>query len=154
MHICIGNLTIIGSDNGLSPGRRQAIIWTNAGMLLFKPIATNFSEILIKIITFSFKTMHSKVSSGKQRPSCLGLNVLRRCLNQMWVHRQVKATKPNWSFVNSYSGNGLVLLGNKPLPESVLTNISNAIWHHHTTMCECDICIMVLHWTKSNWSMQ
>ena len=24
-HICIGNLTIIGSDNGLSPGRRQAI---------------------------------------------------------------------------------------------------------------------------------
>ena len=27
-HICIGNLTIIGSDNDLSPGRRQAIIWT------------------------------------------------------------------------------------------------------------------------------
>ena len=25
-HICVGNLTIIGSDNGLSPGRRQAII--------------------------------------------------------------------------------------------------------------------------------
>ena len=29
-HICVGNLTITGSDNGLSPGRRQAIIWTNA----------------------------------------------------------------------------------------------------------------------------
>ena len=28
-HICIGNLTIIGSDNGLSPGWRQSIIWTN-----------------------------------------------------------------------------------------------------------------------------
>ena len=26
MHICVGNLTIIGSDNGLSPGRHQAII--------------------------------------------------------------------------------------------------------------------------------
>ena len=25
-HICVGNLAIIGSDNGLSPGRRQAII--------------------------------------------------------------------------------------------------------------------------------
>ena len=24
-HICVGNLTIIGLDNGLSPGRRQAI---------------------------------------------------------------------------------------------------------------------------------
>ena len=25
---------IIGSDNGMLPGRRQAIIWTNAGILL------------------------------------------------------------------------------------------------------------------------
>ena len=33
-HICVGNLIIIGSDNALSPGRRQAIIWTNAGLLL------------------------------------------------------------------------------------------------------------------------
>ena len=33
-HICVDNLTIIGSDNGLSPGRRQAIIWTNAEILL------------------------------------------------------------------------------------------------------------------------
>ena len=33
-HICVGNLTIIGSDNGLSPNRRQAIIWTNARILL------------------------------------------------------------------------------------------------------------------------
>ena len=29
-HICVSKLTIIGSDNGLSPDRRQAIIWTNA----------------------------------------------------------------------------------------------------------------------------
>ena len=34
MHICIGKLIIIGSDNGLSPGRHQAIIWTNTGILL------------------------------------------------------------------------------------------------------------------------
>ena len=33
-HICVGKLTNIGSDNGLSPGRHQAIIWTNAGILL------------------------------------------------------------------------------------------------------------------------
>ena len=42
-------LSIIGSDNGLSPGRRQAIIWTNAGILLIEPLGTNFSEILIEI---------------------------------------------------------------------------------------------------------
>ena len=45
-HICVGNLTIIGSDNGLSPGRRQAIIWTNDGILLIGPLGTNFSEHL------------------------------------------------------------------------------------------------------------
>ena len=44
-HICVGNLTIIGSDNGLLPGWRQAIIWTNAGILLIGPLGTNFSEI-------------------------------------------------------------------------------------------------------------
>ena len=75
-HICVGNLTIIGSDNGLSPGRRQAIIWTNAGILLIGPLGTNFSENLIEILTFSFTKMRLKVSSSKWRPFCLGLNVL------------------------------------------------------------------------------
>ena len=54
-HICVSNLTIIGSDNGLSPGRRQAIIWTNAGILLIGPFGTNFSEILIEICKFYLK---------------------------------------------------------------------------------------------------
>ena len=76
-HICVGNLTIIGSDNGLSPGQRQAIIRTNAGVVLIGPLGRNFNEILIEICTFSFKEMHLKMSSGKWRPSCLGLNVLR-----------------------------------------------------------------------------
>ena len=75
-HICVGNLTIIGSDNGLSPGRRQAIIWTSAGILLIGPLGTNFSEILIGIQTFSFKKMHLKMASVKWRPFCPGLNVL------------------------------------------------------------------------------
>ena len=75
-HICVGKLTIIGSDNGLSPARRQAIIWTNAGILLIGPWGTNFSEILRKIHTFSFNKMHLTMSSGKWRPFCLGLNVL------------------------------------------------------------------------------
>ena len=53
-HIFVSKLTIIGSDNGLSPDRRQAIIWTNAGLLLIEPLGSNFSEILIEILTFSF----------------------------------------------------------------------------------------------------
>ena len=75
-HICVGKLTIIGSDNGLSLGRRQAIIWPNAGILLIRPLGTNFREILIGIQTFSFKKMCLKMSSAKWRPFCLGLNVL------------------------------------------------------------------------------
>ena len=75
-HICVSDLTIISSDNGLSPGRRQAIIRTNAGILLIRPLGTNFSEILIEILIFSFKKMRLKVSSAKRRPFCLGLNEL------------------------------------------------------------------------------
>ena len=77
-HICVSKLTIIASDNGLSPGRRQAIIWTNAGILLIEPLRTNFSEIWSKIHTFSFKKMHLKLSSATWRPFCLSLNVLRQ----------------------------------------------------------------------------
>ena len=75
-HTCVSELTTIGSDNGLSPGRRQAIIWNNAGLLLIEPLRTNFSEISIGIQTFSFKKMHLNMSSEKRRPFCLGLNVL------------------------------------------------------------------------------
>ena len=57
-HIHVSKSTIIGSDNGLSPGRHQAIIWTNAGILLIRTLETNFNEILISIPTFSFKKMH------------------------------------------------------------------------------------------------
>ena len=75
-HICVTKLTIIGSDNGLSPGRRQAIIWNNAWILSIERLGTNCSEILIAILIFSFKKMRLKVSSAKWRPFCLGLNVL------------------------------------------------------------------------------
>ena len=86
-HICVSKLPIIGSDNGLAPGRRQTIIWTNNGLLLIGPLGTNFSEILIGIQTFSFKKMHLKMSSAKWRPVCLGLNVLMGQLNlyTLWL---------------------------------------------------------------------
>ena len=84
-HICVGKTTIIGSDNGLSPYRHQAIIWTNAGILLSELLGSNFSEILIEIHTFSFTKMHLKMSSGKWRTFCLGLNVLKcAILQSIW----------------------------------------------------------------------
>ena len=87
--ICVIKQTIIGSNNGLSPGRCQAIIWTNAGILLIGPQGTKFNEISIKIHTFSFKEMHLQMSYGKWRPFCLGLNVIycSRTLHQATFHQ-------------------------------------------------------------------
>ena len=65
------NYAIIGPDNALSPDRRQAIIRTNAGILLIGPLGTNFSEIFIEIHTFSFNKIHLKISYGKWRTFCL-----------------------------------------------------------------------------------
>ena len=75
-HICVDKLIIIGSGNGLSPDRRQAIIWTNARLLSIGPLRTYFNENLIKIQQFSLKKMYVKMASAKWRPSCLGLNVI------------------------------------------------------------------------------
>ena len=86
--ICVGKLAIIGSDNDLSPGWRQAIIWTNVGILLIGPLGINLSEVLIRSHTFSFKKMHLKMPSANQNssilkmpsakwhPLCLSLNAL------------------------------------------------------------------------------
>ena len=75
-HICVSKIIVIGSDNGLSPGRRQAVIWTNAGILLIGPLGTNFSGTSIEIHAFSFKKMHLKMSSAKWHLFRLGLNEL------------------------------------------------------------------------------
>ena len=66
IHICVANVTIIGSDIGWSPGA-----------LLIETLGTIFSELSIGNHTFSFGKMHIKMSSAKWRSFCLGFNVLR-----------------------------------------------------------------------------
>ena len=80
-HICVGKLTIIGLDNGLSPGRRQAIIQTNAGILLIGPLGTNLSEILSEIHTLyifvqenSFETVVWKMAAILSWPQCVNVS--------------------------------------------------------------------------------
>ena len=73
-HICIGNLTTISSDNGLSPGWLVAIIWINAEVLLIWTLGTNFCKILIEIHISSFTKMHWKIVKKMpdilSRPQC------------------------------------------------------------------------------------
>ena len=71
-----GRVTHICSKLSSYPDRRQAIIWTNAGILFIGTLGTNSNEILIEIHTFSFKNIHLKMSPGKWRPFCLGLKLL------------------------------------------------------------------------------
>ena len=75
-HICVGKLTTIGSDNGLAPSKRQALIWTNAGILLIGPIETNFSDVWIGIQTVSFyenafENVAHEMASILYRPQCI-----------------------------------------------------------------------------------
>ena len=63
IYACVCKIITISSDNGLLPGRRQAVIWTNAGILLTGPLRISFSEFLIKINTF----FHSRKCIWKWR---------------------------------------------------------------------------------------
>ena len=103
-HICVSKLTTINSDNGLSPGRRQTIIWANAGILLIGPMGTNFSEIVIKIYAFSLKKMHCKMLSGKWWPYCLSLNVLSHlfCTQSLFLYIHIDV-RTNWPILQLFS---------------------------------------------------
>ena len=79
-HICVVKLTIIGSDNGLS---RQAIIWTNAGILLIGPLRTNFREIYvwnsnIFIQENALENVVGELASILSRPQCVNRMSNRR----------------------------------------------------------------------------
>ena len=105
-YICVGNLTIIGSDNGLWPGWRQAIISTNTRILLIGPLGINLHEILIQIHTFSFKKMCLKRLSAKWRPFCLGLNVLTcQVLNKNGQHVADNILKLHFLRYKSWNNN-------------------------------------------------
>ena len=129
-HICVGKLTIIDSDNGLSPGQRQAIFWTNAGIWLVGPFATNFNGILIGIQIFSLKKMHLKMSSAKWRPFCLGLNVLNCQTIYKWWPGGLCINESSMPLFN----NIVVCYAPRQLPYSLQTSDSKCpqfIWSIH-----------------------
>ena len=57
-YICFSKLTITGSDTGLSPGGRQAMIGTNAVIWVIGPLGKNVSGILIEIHAFLFEKIN------------------------------------------------------------------------------------------------
>ena len=65
-HICISKRTNIDSDDGLTPGRRQAIIWTNTGILLIRPMAMASQITSVSIVS---STVCSGVDHRKHQSS-------------------------------------------------------------------------------------
>ena len=137
-HICVGNLTIIASDNGLLSGRRQAIIWTNVGILSIGPLGTNSNEISIEILSFPVKKMRLKVSSAKWRPFYLALNVLI----PWWLQFVTKVLCDSIMFCNKidgrigkYSAAPHLLLGRRwVIPCLTPKSVLNTIWALYCSM--------------------
>ena len=87
--ICVRKLNIIGPDNGLSPGRPQTIIWTNAGTLLIQTLRRNFNEILSEIRTFSFKKIYLKnvvCEMAAILPQCVDVHGDERVVRFVYGH--------------------------------------------------------------------
>ena len=148
-HICVGNLTIIGSDNGLLHGRRQAITWTNVGILLIRPLGTNFSEFLVEILIFSLKKMRLKVLSTKRRPFCLGLNELR-VLSSLFADCALKHFQQTchrklfnfWTWSDEFHTSGIILCmcpGNRRQRYNVMSFL---IGWAHTQNVAVHICLV------------
>ena len=92
-------LTSIGSDNGLVPNRRQAIIWTNDGQFYRRIYASRSLNELTFIAI-----------------------IQDRYIEYFWWNcSKVSAIRPHWCLANISLGNGLVPSGTKPLPEQMLT---------------------------------
>ena len=98
LHICVSKLTSIGSDNGLSPDRRQAIIWTNAGILLIGPLHGSRLQWNLNRNLYRFIQENAALENivWNWRPFCLGLNVFTTRYNVVnWVGNQYR-------LINSY----------------------------------------------------
>ena len=121
------NWVSFGSDNGLSPIWRQAIIWTNAGILLIRTLGANFSEIFIGNQAFSFKKIHLKMLSVKWRPFCPGEDELTHWGLVMHVHASM-------TWITIVLGNGWWLCSAKPLSEPMLTQWQNMDPYEHNSV--------------------
>ena len=111
-HTFVGNLTIIGSDDGLSHAGHQAIIWTDVEILSIWRQKQTY--ICIEIHIYSCQKMLLKISSGKCWPFCLGHNVLT-----------------HWGRVTHICVGKLTIIGSDYglSPETALSHYLNQCWN-------------------------
>ena len=84
-YIFVGNLTIIGSDNGLSPGRHQGIIWTNAEILLIEQLRNKFQwNFDQNSYIFSLKNAFENVAR-----KMVAILSRRQCVKSLWLSEAI-----------------------------------------------------------------
>ena len=144
-HICVSRLTFTGSGNGLSPGRRQAIIRTNAGMLLIGPLGTNFSENLIEILTSSFTKMRNlesvvcEMAAILSRPQCVKLYV-----NSKGAAAAIMALTRIYSMQASHTKACLIMLILSPCNSMSMTSVFTGLCNY-VACSQCSACSVLFH---------
>ena len=78
-----------------SPVRRQAITWTNTGLLSIGLMGTYFNEIWIGILSFLFKKMPWKISSAKMA----AILSRGRSVNHKLLQCHLAAGMQHWTFL-------------------------------------------------------
>ena len=96
MHICVSKLTIIGSDHGLSPGRRQAIIWTNAGIFFNWTLRNKLQWIFNRNSNIFIQENASEyvaweISTISSRPQCVNERNEENGSLQLWKEAKILA---------------------------------------------------------------
>ena len=124
-HICVGNLTIIGSDNGLSP-TSQAIIWTNAGILSTEQFGTNFSKILYILLKICVWKCRLQNGGHLPRPQFVNYFGSQRCEQvETLKYRQVSNIRR--TFVGNLIVNHSDVVGASPVGAAPTTSSFSAL---------------------------
>ena len=125
-HICVSKITIIGSDNGLSPPSHYLNqCWDIVNLTLKNKLQWNIHwHSYISIQENAFENVVCEMSAILSRPQCVNTLVGERsgCYLKLvifnpyhgyflWNCSQVNATRSQRWLVNTSSGNGLVLSG-------------------------------------------
>ena len=107
-HICVSTLTIISSDNGLSPGRRQAIIWTNAWIMLIWTLKNKLQWNENSWISFKKVHLKCRLENGEHFVSA---SVCLRCCQGPFLFRppQANSLESHDAYMRQWTGSLLVI---------------------------------------------
>ena len=149
IHASVNRVTI-GSDNVLSPIRRQAIIWTNARLLSIGLLGTNLSKISIKIRSFSLK-MRLEISSNKVAAILSGRDELNRFIENNYSADRYQQSTCNYILVPLHR----IIFPRDIFPATGESMFTIIIPNNHSALIEKHAypfkgCLTLINWTATD----